>query len=185
MRRGRLCVVTKPGGAPSISQLWQEHAGRLAAEACIELRLLEVDNACYQLVAEPQSFDVVAAPNMFGDVLADGATVLLGSRGLSYSANYSADGRAVYQTGHGAAYDLAGQDLANPIGQMQSFAMLLGESFGLANLEREIRLAIDDALAAGWRTRDIASAGCQVVGTQELGRKIAERLHVRLTAART
>lgn len=183
LRRGGLCVIGKPGGAPSISQLWREHAERLAAGSGIKLRFLEVDNACYQLVAEPRSFDVVAAPNLFGDVLADGATVLLGSRGLSYSANFSGGGRAVYQTGHGAAYDLAGSDRANPLGQIQSLAMLLRENFGLATLESEIRGAINDTLAAGWRTADIASDGCKVIGTQALGRKIAERLETRLAAA--
>lgn len=180
MRRGRLCVITKPGGAPSISRLWQEQAEALMADGDIELRLLEIDTASYQLLAEADNFDVVVAPNMFGDVLADGATLLLGSRGMSYSANFAATGAAVYQTGHGAAYDLAGTDRANPIGQIQSLAMMLCESFGLDELSRHIQAAISDTLAAGWRSRDILAPGCRAVGTQELGNLIAETLRARL-----
>ena len=182
LRRRRLCVITKPSGAPSISSLWQEQADALVTGGDIELRLLEVDTASYQLLAHAGEFDVVVAPNMFGDVLADGATLLLGSRGMSYSANFAATGAAVYQTGHGAAYDLAGSDRANPIGQIQSLAMMLRESFGLVDLSRHIETAIGDALVAGWRSGDIMAPGCRAVGTQELGRRIAEALRVRLAS---
>jgi 3-isopropylmalate dehydrogenase len=176
MRRSRLCVVTKPGGAPSISELWRGQAERLVPGQGVELRVLEIDTACYQLVAQARDFDVVVAPNMFGDVLADGATVLLGSRGMSCSANFGDGGRAVYQTGHGAAHDLAGTDRANPVGQIHSLAMMLHESFGRPDLAAALRGAVESALAAGWRTPDIAVPGCHVVGTGELGRRIAHAL---------
>jgi 3-isopropylmalate dehydrogenase len=180
LRRGRLCVVTKPAGVPGISEMWQERATALAGGTGVALRLLEIDNACYQIVAEARSFDVVAAPNMFGDVLADGACVLLGSRGMSYSANYSASGHAVYQTGHGAAYDLAGSDRANPLGQLQSLAMMLRESFARPDLATALTGAIADTLEAGWRTADIAGPGCRVVGTRELGTLVEAALEARL-----
>jgi 3-isopropylmalate dehydrogenase len=182
LRRGQLCVVTKPAGVPGISELWRTRAIATSREAGVELRLLEVDTACYQMVADARSFDVVAAPNMFGDVLADGASVLLGSRGMSYSANYSPGGCAVYQTGHGAAYDLAGTGRANPLGQVQSLAMLLAESFGLAEIARAIVDAINDVLAAGWRTPDIMAPGCRAVGTRELAAHISAALALRLAA---
>jgi 3-isopropylmalate dehydrogenase len=180
LRRRRVCVITKPGGAPAISRLWQEQAERLFAGTGIEVRSLEVDTASYQLLAAAQTFDVVVAPNMFGDVLADGATLLLGSRGVSCSSNYGIDGRAVYQTGHGAAYDLAGTDRANPIGQILSLAMLLHESFALDGLAAAIRAAVEDTLARGWRTADILAPGCREVGTRELAARIGERLLERL-----
>ena len=181
MRRGSLCVVTKPGGAPSISELWRSQAERLVLRGDVDLRLLEIDTACYQLVADARAFDVVVAPNMFGDVLADGATLLLGSRGMSCSANFADGGLAVYQTGHGAAHDLAGSDRANPIGQIHSVAMMLHESFDLPVLAAALRGAVESTLAAGWRTPDIAAPGCRVVGTRELGKQIAEALHERLS----
>ena len=175
-RRGRLCVVTKPGGVPSISEIWQEMAEALAREIPVDLRLLEVDNACYQMLADPRGFDVVVAPNMFGDVLADTAALLLASRGMSYSANFGPGERAVYQTGHGAAHDLAGTGRANPLGQMQSLAMLLSESFGQDAIAERIFQAIEITLAAGWRTADIMAPGCREVGTLELGQRVAVTL---------
>ncbi len=180
-RRGELCVVTKPGGAPSISRLWEDVATATCAAHGVNLRILEIDNACYQIIADAQHFDVLVAPNLFGDIVADNAALLLGSRGLSYSVNYSPEGRAVYQTGHGAAHDLAGSDRANPIGQILSLAMLLEQGFGLAEIALEIRHAVNDTLAAGWRTADIATRGSHVVGSRSLGERIATRLVERLT----
>jgi 3-isopropylmalate dehydrogenase len=181
-RRQRLYVVTKPGGAPSISRLWEEMAAISSRRHGVELKILEIDNACYQIIADASAFDVIVAPNLFGDVIADNAALLLGSRGMSFSANYSAAGSAVYQTGHGAAHDLAGKDSANPIGQMLSVSMLLRESFALEDIADEIRLAIDDTLAAGWRTADIACEGSRTVGTQALASMVCCRLGERLTA---
>lgn len=180
LRRKRVCVVTKPGGLPSISRLWQEQAERVLDGSGIELRLLNIDTACYQIVADARSFDVVVAPNLFGDVLADVAALLLGSRGMSSSGNFGAGGIAVYQTGHGAAYDLAGQDRANPVGQMLALAMMLRESFGLGELAEQVRAAVEDTLAAGWRTADIAAPERRPVGTRELGAAVDERLRQRL-----
>ncbi|MEO6422154.1 MAG: isocitrate/isopropylmalate family dehydrogenase [Candidatus Nitrotoga sp.] len=173
-RRGKLCVTTKPGGIPAISDLWHEQAELLVEEGGVELSFLEIDNAVYQLIANPGAFDVVVSPNMFGDVLADSGSLLLGSRGLSYSGNFGAGGNAVYQTGHGAAHDIAGQDIANPIGQAFSVAMMLRESFGLQEAAETLELAIREVTASGIRTADIASAGSIVVGTKEMGRRIAE-----------
>jgi 3-isopropylmalate dehydrogenase len=173
-RRGRLAVVVKPSGVPSISELWMERAALLNETYGVELELLEVDNACYQIVADAARFDVVAAPNLFGDVVSDTAALLLGSRGLSLSANFGAARRAVYQTGHGAAHDLAGSDRANPLGQIRSLALLLRESFGRVDLETAVERAVEDVLAAGWRTPDVMAAGCTCVGTRELGCRVAD-----------
>lgn len=180
LRAGRLCVVTKPAGVPGISKLWRERAEHLASDSGIALQFMEIDTACYQLVADARSFDVVAAPNLFGDVLADGAGVLLGSRGMCYSANYSQQGHAIYQTGHGAAYDLAGTDRGNPVGQVLSLALMLRESFGLPEVAEALVGAVSDTFAAGWRTADVMASGCQCVGTRELGERIALALVARL-----
>lgn len=174
LRRGRLSVVVKTGGIPEVSALWREQAEIVAADRPIAVEILEVDNASFQLVAQAERFDVVAAPNLFGDVLADAATVLLGSRGMSYSANFGPDGRAAYQTGHGAAHDLAGSDRANPVAQILSLAMMLRESFGLDALARRVEAAIERVLGSGVRTADVAGPGSRVVGTRELTERIAE-----------
>ena len=129
-RQNRLTVVTKPGGVPAISRLWRDVAEE-TVPGHIELDFLEIDNACFQVLADPARFDVIATPNMFGDVLGDTATALLASRGMAYSVNLSDSGRAVYQTAHGAAHDLAGKDVANPTAQILSLAWLVRDSLGL------------------------------------------------------
>src|ERR1700690_2487138 len=84
-RRNRLAVVTKPGGVPAISAIWENRLHHLNQGKNVESRILEVDNAVYQLIANAHEFDVIVSPNMFGDVLADCGALLLGSRGMSFS----------------------------------------------------------------------------------------------------
>jgi 3-isopropylmalate dehydrogenase len=172
-RRGRLAVITKAGGIPEVSALWRERASAAAAGSDVVIDEVEVDNACFQLVADPRRFDVVAAPNMLGDVVADSAALVLGSRGMALSANFGDDGRAVYQTGHGAAYDLAGTGRANPIAQIQSLAMLLRESLDLPDAARAVEDAVIAVLAAGDRTADIAGPTSAVHGTRALAERVA------------
>lgn len=174
-RHGRLAVVTKPGGIPAISALWREVAETHAADG-VAVEVIEVDNACFQLVADPHRFDVVAAPNLLGDVVADTAALVLGSRGMSFSANFRSDGAAVYQTGHGAAHDLAGRDVANPVAQLRSLAWLLRQSLDLAQAASALDDAVDATLASGIRTRDVAASGSTVVGTRGFAEAVAERV---------
>lgn len=180
-RDGKVSVVTKPGGVPSISSLWDEVAREILTTYGIKMEVLEIDNACYQIISRPRDFDVVVAPNLFGDIVSDVASLLMGSRGLSYSANYSKDLRcAVYQTGHGAAHDLKGLDVANPIGQILSLAMLLEQSFGLQSIASIVRTSVNEVLSENSRTRDIANPDSRVLGTEEIGRRINERLRANL-----
>lgn len=182
-RRRRLALVVKRAGVPAISDLWCECAAEICEAGDVQLEVLEVDNACYQVVADARRFDVVASPNMFGDVLADVGALLLGSRGLSHSLNLGDQRRAVYQTGHGAARDLAGSDRANPVGQVLALAGMLETSFGLAALADAVRAGVQAVLADGWRTPDVMARGCTEVGTRELGKRIADRVHALAAAA--
>lgn len=179
-RSGRLSLTVKRGGLPSISRLWEEKAMELAQPFGLQVRILDIDNAVYQLIANPRDFDVVVSPNMFGDVLADCGSVLIGSRGMSYSGNFSPGGFSVYQTGHGSAWDIAGQDMANPVGQIQSLAMLLRESFDWPAGARALESAVATTLAQGYRTRDIAGPASRIVGTRELGSLIGATLSEQL-----
>lgn len=79
---------------------------------------MNVDLAVYEVIQSPSKFDVVAAPNLFGDILVDATGVLTASRDVTFSGNFDAKGQGVYQTNHGCAHDLAGTDLANPAGQI-------------------------------------------------------------------
>ena len=170
-----LTVVWKESGIPAISRLWQDCAAESAEAHGVRHRMVDIDLMVYRLISKPQAFDVIAAPNLFGDVLADLGAALLGSRGASYSANYSEAGNAAYQTNHGAAHDLAGVDRANPAGQILSLAMMLRESFGLWQEAGAIQEALRSLWREGWRTEDMATPGARIVGTREMGSRVAER----------
>lgn len=182
-RRRRMAVAVKPGGVPAISALWCDCAADAARAAGVELANMDVDYAAYRLVQHPRDLDVVVAPNMLGDILIDLGAVLLGSRGASFSGNYSAEGAAVYQTNHGAAKDLAGSGRANPAGQVLSLAMLLRESFGLDDAASILEAALEDAWGQGFRTFDVMGPGAKLVGTSEMGDRIEESI-ARLAARR-
>ncbi|MEQ1841968.1 MAG: isocitrate/isopropylmalate family dehydrogenase, partial [Verrucomicrobiales bacterium] len=174
-RKGKLTVVWKESGVPEISRLWKECLEDVAAGTGVETRLVDVDLMAYLLISEPSSFDVVAAPNLFGDVLGDLGAVLLGSRGISYSGNFAATGESVYQTNHGAAYDLAGTGTANPAGQIFSMAMLLRESFGLWREAAAIEMGVKAVWQEGWRTRDVLAPGTRLISTDKISDLMAER----------
>ena len=182
-RRGHVHVVLKPGGIPSISSLWRSIAEEMARDAGIALGELEIDNAVYQLIADPGQFDVLVSPNMFGDVLADCGSLLLASRGLSYSGNFNDLGHAVYQTGHGAARDIAGKDIANPIGQIFSLGMMLRESFCWPEADAMLRAAVRETLRSGIATSDLVMPAHRIVGTAEFGDAVAASLERLLAAA--
>jgi len=172
-RRGQMAVVVKESGVPGISALWREVASDVAGRARVSFACLDVDLIAYRLIQEPRAFDVVVAPNLFGDVLADLGAVLLGSRGVSFSGNFSPGGAAVYQTNHGSALDLAGLDRANPLGQIAALAMMLRESFGLTREAGWVEAAVHEVLRLGFRTFDIAEEGTTLVGTAEMGERVA------------
>jgi len=172
-RRGLLAVVVKEGGIPGVSALWREVSEEVASRAGVRACSVDIDLMAYRLIREPTSFDVVVAPNLFGDVLADLGAALLGSRGVSFSGNFSEDGAAVYQTNHGSAVDLAGLDRANPIGQIEALAMMLRESFGLTREAGWIETGVDEALRLGFRTFDVLEEGTTLVGTAEMGQRIS------------
>lgn len=182
-RRGRLCLVIKSDGIPAISKLWSDLFHELATETTLDTTVLEIDNAVYQIIASARNFDVIVSPNLFGDILADNASLLLGSRGMSFSGNFGKPGVATYQTGHGAAYDIAGKNIANPIGQILTTAMLLRESFGLTDIATVIEESVKQVVAAGLRTADIAHPEATIAGTNEMANRIAETVETRLLPA--
>ena len=175
-RKGKMTCVIKEGGVPSISRLWRDCATAVAAHHRIECTFLNVDLAAYLLIQNPLQFDVMVTSNLFGDILGDIGTVLVGSRALSYSGNFSGDRAAVYQTNHGCAFDLADKNQANPVGQILSLAMLLRESFGLVAEADLIRRAIVHVWKQGWRTSDLAETGKRIAGTCEFGNLIADSI---------
>jgi 3-isopropylmalate dehydrogenase len=173
-RRGDLTVVVKEAGIPGVSALWRDCAMDAAEAIGVTCTVVDVDLMAYRLVASPRDFDVVAAPNLCGDVLSDLAAVLVGSRPLSFSGNYTPGGDAVYQTNHGAAEDIAGADRANPIGQILSLAMLLRVSLALEREADAIEEGVRQVWRDGHRTADLAGDGDVAVGTRAMGELVGE-----------
>lgn len=175
-RRRGLHVIVKEGGVPAITLLWRDVGEAVAQRYGVAIAFMNVDLAAYELIQHPAKFDVIAAPNLFGDILADVTGVLLASRGVTFSGNFDGLGHGVYQTNHGCAHDLAGTGVANPAGQILSLAMLLRESFDLDDAAALIERSLGETWRAGWRSADVAEPGCRVLGTEAMADKVAERI---------
>jgi 3-isopropylmalate dehydrogenase len=174
-RGNRLCSVEKANVMES-GVLWREEVTKLhkAEYPEVELSHMYADNCAMQLVRNPKQFDVIVTDNLFGDILSDAAAMLTGSLGMLPSASLGAadaSGRraALYEPVHGSAPDIAGQDKANPLATLLSFAMMLRYSFDLADDADLIERAVQDVLASGKRTGDIARPGQPVVSTSQMG----------------
>ena len=175
-RAGRVCSVDK-ANVLEASELWREVATKVAGEYDdVELSHMYVDNAAMQLVRAPKQFDVIVTSNMFGDILSDLASMLTGSIGMLPSASLDASGKGLYEPIHGAAPDIAGAGVANPLATILSAAMMLRHSLDAAALADRIERAVGRVLDAGLRTPDIESPGTTVVGTREMGDAVAAAL---------
>jgi 3-isopropylmalate dehydrogenase len=174
--RGKLHIIVKEGGIPTVTALWREVGGAVARRHGMEPVFMNVDLAAYELIQNPANFDVIVTPNLFGDILADVTGVLVSSRGVTFSGNFDPRGHGVYQTNHGCAHDLAGTDTANPAGQILSLAMLLRESFGLDAAAALVEQSLAAVWRAGWRTADLGEPGCTILGTQAIAEKVAEQV---------
>ena len=135
----------------------------------VELSHLYVDNAAMQLVRNPKQFDTIVTGNLFGDILSDAAAMLTGSIGMLPSASLGATGLGLFEPVHGSAPDIAGQDKANPLAQVLSAAMMLRYGLNEPTAATKIESAVMKVLDLGYRTGDIMSEGCQLVGCQAMG----------------
>ena len=173
-RSGRLCSVDK-ANVLEVTQLWRDVVNEVATGyPDVELSHLYVDNAGMQLVRDPRQFDVIVTGNMFGDILSDVAAMLTGSLGMLPSASLAASGKGLYEPVHGSAPDIAGQDRANPLAMVLSAAMLCRYSLDAPDAALAIETAVEQVLASGLRTADIAIAapasnGIEPVGTRAMG----------------
>ncbi len=175
-RQKRVCSVDK-ANVLETSQLWKEVMTRVAKDyPDVELSHMYVDNAAMQLVKAPKAFDVVVTGNLFGDILSDEAAMLTGSIGMLPSASLDKNNKGLYEPSHGSAPDIAGKGIANPLATILSAAMMLRYSLGKAEQADRIERAVQKVLAQGYRPGDIKTAGCQLVGTREMGEAVLKAL---------
>jgi 3-isopropylmalate dehydrogenase len=180
LRRKKLTSVDK-ANILETSILWRDvvtEVSRQYPEVTLEHML--VDTVAMQLVLSPAQFDVLLCENTFGDILSDEAAALVGSLGMLPSASLGARRRGglfgLYEPAGGTAPDIAGKNLANPIAQILSAALMLRHSFNLEKMAKAIENAVDKVIGEGYRTTDIYSAGepkLRKVSTSEMGDAIA------------
>ena len=148
----------------------------------IEFSSMLVDNCAMQLIQHPRQFDVLLTSNMFGDILSDEAAVLVGSLGMLPSASVGGD-IGLYEPVHGAAPDIAGRGIANPIGAILSVAMMLDLTFALPDEAGAVRTAVNRVLDDGYGTADLhADRGRAPVSTARMGELIVGALGAAGTA---
>jgi len=164
--------------------LWREVVTNIGAQySGVELDHMLVDNAAMQLMLRPAQFDVLLCENLFGDIISDEAAALAGSLGMVPSASLGTakDERVfgLYEPAGGTAPDIAGKDLANPIAQILSVALMLQHSFKLHDAHDAIVSAVGKAITNGNRTGDIfnpADPSARKVGTRAMGDAIASAI---------
>lgn len=175
-RKRRLCSVDK-ANVLECSRLWRETVQEMAKEyPQVEVTYMYVDNAAMQLILHPAQFDVMITGNLFGDILSDESAAIAGSLGMMPSASLGEGTRGLYEPIHGSAPDIAGKDIANPLGTILSAAMLLRHSLGLEEEAAAVEAAVEKVLDAGYRTGDIWSEGCEKVGCRRMGELVARAI---------
>jgi 3-isopropylmalate dehydrogenase len=183
LRRNKVTSIDKANVLEN-GVLWREVVTKVARQyPHVALEHMFVDNAAMQLMLRPTQFDVMLCENMFGDILSDEAAALAGSLGMLPSASLGLTSGVhtfgFFEPAGGTAPDIAGKNLANPIAQILSTALMLRYSFDLEATADAIEAAVGKAIAQGLRTSDIftpAETNAKQVGTREMGDAIAAAL---------
>ena len=171
-RRHKVTSIDKANVLQS-SILWREIVTEIGKEyPDVELAHMYIDNATMQLIKDPSQFDVLLCSNLFGDILSDECAMITGSMGMLPSASLNEQGFGLYEPAGGSAPDIAGKNIANPIAQILSLALLLRYSLDADEAATAIESAINRALEEGVRTGDLAR-GTAAVSTDEMGDIIA------------
>lgn len=172
-RRHKVTSIDKANVLQS-SILWREVVTGIAKEyPDVEIQHMYIDNATMQLIKDPSQFDVLLCSNIFGDILSDECAMITGSMGMLPSASVNEERFGLYEPAGGSAPDIAGKNIANPIAQILSVALLLRYSFNEDKAAQAIEDAITQVLAEGYRTADLAGDG-NAITTTEMGDRITQ-----------
>ncbi len=175
-RRGKLTSVDK-ANVLEVSQLWRATVNEVAVDyPDVAVDHEFVDACAMHLMNTPRRFDVILTENLFGDILSDEAGVIAGSLGVLPSATLGGTVN-LYEPVHGSAPDIAGQDVANPIGAILTAAMLLRHSAGLEVEALAVEQAVQTVLESGARTKDLARGDTHgILSTHEMGAQVNDAL---------
>ena len=177
MSRRKILTSVDKANVLSTSRLWREVINDVAKDFLeVKINHLYVDNASMQLIKAPSDFDVIVTENMFGDILSDEASQIVGSIGMIPSASLGENNRGLYEPIHGSAPDIAGQDKANPIGTILAAAMMLRYSFKMHSEADKIENSVNQVLNEGFRTPDIYTEGTKLISGSKMRDEIISRL---------
>lgn len=183
-KRGNLVHSSEKNNVMESGILWKEEVQWVGDNEFSDVKLEHIlaDNCGMQLVRAPKQFDVIVTDNLFGDMLSDVAAMLTGSLGMLPSASLGArdettgKSKALYEPVHGSAPDIAGQNKANPLACILSFAMALRYSLDKGDDADLLEAAVDRVLGSGVRTGDIMSEGATLTSCTGMGDAVLSEL---------
>ena len=184
MRRRRLVTSVDKANVLETSRLWRQVVTEVGARyPAVRLEHQYIDSCALMLASDPRRFDVLLAANLFGDIISDEAGAVVGSLGLLPSASIGGLG-GLFEPVHGSAPDIAGKDIANPIGAIASAALLLRYALQAETEASAVEGAIGEVLTAGWRTADLASTEERPpISCSKMAGAIVERIRAKSAAS--